>query len=91
VVAAAVGGLPHVVADGRTGLLVPGEDPRAYADSLIAVLTDPQLAGRLSANGTARAAGYSWDLTTDRMISVYSELLPITGVRKPQVAGSLAR
>jgi D-inositol-3-phosphate glycosyltransferase len=91
VVAAAVGGLPYVVADGTTGLLVPGEDPRAYAERLIAVLTDPPLARRLSANGTARAAGYSWDLTTDRMISVYSELLPVAGVSMPQVAGSLAR
>jgi D-inositol-3-phosphate glycosyltransferase len=76
VIAASVGGLPYVVADGVSGLLVNGHDPRSYADRLVAILSDPVLAGRLSEGARAHAALYSWDITTERMRSVYAELSP---------------
>jgi len=46
-VASAVGALPELVVEGRTGHLVPPGDPVALADAIFGVLADPQAADRL--------------------------------------------
>ena len=46
-VAAAVDGVPEVVADGETGLLVSPGDPQHLHDTLGRLLTEPELAGSL--------------------------------------------
>ena len=51
VVASRVGGIPDIVEDGTTGLLVPPENADALADALVRVLSDSQFAGRLGAAG----------------------------------------
>ena len=51
VVATAVGGVPSVVMPGRTGLLVPPDDPQALAAAIITLLTDPAVATRLASAG----------------------------------------
>lgn len=89
VIASAVGGLPYVVSEGRGGLLVPGHDASAYATRLLAILTDPLLAARLSAGARVHASRYSWDVTTERMRSVYEELSP-TGDPSLRMTGALA-
>jgi glycosyltransferase involved in cell wall biosynthesis len=53
-VATNVGGIPEVVRDGETGLLVPPGEPPALAAALIRILRDPGLRGRLA---TAASAG----------------------------------
>lgn len=55
VVAARTGGLPEVVRDGETGLLVPADDPRALADAVVRLLEDPARAAALGAAGRADA------------------------------------
>ncbi|WP_409329168.1 glycosyltransferase family 4 protein [Trujillonella humicola] len=55
VVAARTGGLPEVVRDGETGLLVPADDPRALADAVVRLLQDPALAAALGSAGRADA------------------------------------
>ncbi|SFT69652.1 Glycosyltransferase Family 4 [Geodermatophilus amargosae] len=55
VVATRIGGLPEVLRDGETGLLVPVDDPRALADAVMRLLQDPQLAAALGAAGRADA------------------------------------
>jgi D-inositol-3-phosphate glycosyltransferase len=89
VIASSVGGLPHVVSDGKSGLLVPGHDPSRYAERLLAILTDADLAGRLSNGGAVHASRYSWDVTTERMLSVYEELVP-AGDPTLRMTGALA-
>jgi D-inositol-3-phosphate glycosyltransferase len=89
VVASSVGGLPHVVVDGRSGLLVPGHDASGYAERLLAILRDPALASRLSRGALAHASRFSWDLTTERMRSVYEELVP-AGDPTLRMTGALA-
>lgn len=54
VVATRVGGVPDVVADGETGLLVPENDPPALAEAIARVLDDGELARRLGAAGRPR-------------------------------------
>jgi colanic acid/amylovoran biosynthesis glycosyltransferase len=53
VVSTPVAGIPDLVADGRTGVLVPPKDPAALADALEALIGDPARAARLAEAGRA--------------------------------------
>ena len=55
VVASRVGGIPEIVVDGETGLLVPHADPAALADALNRLLGDPGLRAKLGAAARLRA------------------------------------
>ena len=63
VVASEVGGIPDLVEDGTTGLLVPPGDHRALADELVRVLQDRVLAERLGS--AARIAVEPWLATPE--------------------------
>ena len=63
VVGSRVGGIPDVVTDGETGLLVPPGDPQALADPLAGVLSDRAVAERLGA--AARIAVDPWLATPE--------------------------
>jgi D-inositol-3-phosphate glycosyltransferase len=73
VVAAAVGGLPTAVADGRSGLLVPGHDPRDYADAIGRILDEPGLRSSMSVAAREHAGLFSWGHTTDATLEVYEK------------------
>ncbi|MFD8963585.1 glycogen synthase [Streptomyces sp. NPDC059568] len=82
VVASAVGGIPEVVDDGTTGLLVPFDErhPEAFesglTEALNRVLDDPESAARMGAAGRERAVGaFGWDRIARRTYEVYQELL----------------
>ncbi len=72
VIASRVGGLPEVVRDGETGVLVPPEDPDAIAAAILALLRDPQ---RRSAMGRVARAWvrerYDWRANVLEMLDVY--------------------
>jgi glycosyltransferase involved in cell wall biosynthesis len=51
VVATRVGGIPEVIEDRTTGLLVPPRDPPALAEAIVAVLSNPILAAQLGEQG----------------------------------------
>ena len=55
VVASDVQGLAEVLTDGRTGLLVPADDPTALAGAVARLLDDPGLRSTLAAQGLADA------------------------------------
>jgi len=75
VVGSAVGGIPEVVADGETGLLVPPGDPAALAHAINAVIRNPDLAAKLGASGRDRAvADFSWEAVAAQTASLYGEL-----------------
>lgn len=74
-VATAVGGLPEVVADGVTGLLVPPRAPDALAEALLAVLGDGGLAERLGAAALAQSEEYSIDAVAAQFAGLYQSLL----------------
>lgn len=54
IVATTAGGIPEVVQDGKTGLLVPPKDPEALATALVSLLKDPERRRRLGEAGLAR-------------------------------------
>lgn len=55
VVATRVGGIPEVVVDGETGLLVPSDDVAALADALGRLTADPALRSRMGDAARIRA------------------------------------
>lgn len=78
VVASAVGGIPEVVVNGQTGILVPydPEEPHAFevafADALETLLAQPDLARSMGAAGRARAVrDFSWARIAQQTIQVY--------------------
>ncbi len=75
VIGAAAGGLRYVIRDGESGFLVDGHDPAQYSDRIIRLLSDPDLAARLSAGAIRHAAIFSWDATAADIRSVYREVL----------------
>lgn len=76
VVACAVGGVPEVVADGDTGLLVEPGNPLALAEGVIKLLDDPNWRLQLGAAAAARIrAEFSPDRMTEAYIELYREVL----------------
>jgi glycosyltransferase involved in cell wall biosynthesis len=63
VVGSRVGGIPDIVEDGRTGILLPPGDPAALADALVRVLLDGALSERLGS--AAREAVEPWLATPE--------------------------
>ena len=76
VVVSDAGGLPEVVRDGVTGLVVPRENPVAAADALLRLVTDP--AQRLIMGKSGRQHvhdNYAWDVCVPKMISAYEDTI----------------
>ncbi|MEU6468365.1 glycogen synthase [Streptomyces massasporeus] len=78
VVASAVGGIPEVVDDGTTGLLVqPGDAFEAgLARAMDTVLGDQGAARRMGEAGRERAVGeFGWDAVARRTVRLYEEIV----------------
>ncbi len=73
VVAAAVGGLRTAVADGRSGVLVPGHDPADWAGAIGTLIRDEHRRRRLSVGAVEHAGRFGWAATAATMIDVYGE------------------
>jgi alpha-maltose-1-phosphate synthase len=75
VVASAVGGIPEVVSNGETGLLVPPGDPAALAGALNTLIADPGRAAALGRAGRDRAvAEFGWQAVAAQTAHLYAEL-----------------
>ena len=76
VVASKVGGLPEVVQDGVTGLLVPPADNVALADALEALLNNPTLRRQMGEQGRQFVReSYAWDTTALAMEALYDRIV----------------
>jgi glycosyltransferase involved in cell wall biosynthesis len=81
IVASRVGGLGEAVVDGRTGILVPPEDPDALARALDRLAADPELRRRLGEAGPARV---SEGFLASQMVAAYDALYRnVLAERKP--------
>lgn len=75
VVSTNVGGIPEVVIDGETGILVPPQEPAALAGAIITLAGDEGLRRRFGAAGQKRAETFSLRRMAAGVISVYDEIL----------------
>jgi D-inositol-3-phosphate glycosyltransferase len=75
VVATAVGGLRTAVADGISGVLVDGHDPRAWSSVLARLLQEPQRRVLLSLGAVEHASHFGWDATSRGTLDIYDRVL----------------
>jgi len=75
VIASEVGGLAHLVRDGRTGLHVPDGDPVALARAIARLAQDDELRERMGRTAHLHAQHYSWECIADRVVALYSRAL----------------
>jgi D-inositol-3-phosphate glycosyltransferase len=71
VIAAAVGGLPYIIDNGTSGILVEGHKPSGYAAAIDSVLDDPVYAARLAAGAAEHSERFSWEATVSRLLELY--------------------
>lgn len=70
IVSTDAGGVRYLLEHERDALLVPTRDPGAMAAAVRRILTEPGLAGRLSANARAKAERFDWSRVLDRFEAV---------------------
>lgn len=75
IVASNVGGIPDVVVDNVSGLLVPEKDPAALADAYKRLACDPALVANLLSGARKRINDcFTWDGIIERQIAVYNKV-----------------
>jgi glycosyltransferase involved in cell wall biosynthesis len=93
-VASAVGGIPELVEDGVTGLLVEPGDVEGLRSALERLLADPELRGRMGRAGRARIVeGCSIESVTEATLDAYrqDELLALPAGRAQTITPSLQK
>ena len=77
VVASRTGGVPEIVLDGETGILVPPDDSEALARALQELAQQPRRRATLGDAGFKRAQKFDWDELAAQYEAVYREANPI--------------
>ena len=75
VIGARSGGVPELVEDGRTGLLVDQGNVEGLYRAMRRLLIDHELRGRLGAAARQTAVNMSWENTVDRLEPIYRDVL----------------
>ena len=76
IVASNVGGIPDVVIDGESGILVPEKNPVALADAFKRLASDPSLVEKLLAGARNRIDEcFTWDGIIERQVEVYKRVV----------------
>jgi len=77
VVATSVGGVPELVVEGETGLLVPPRDPERLAEAIAELLHHPDVARRMGTNGCARVREhFSQSEMLKQVMALYEAYVP---------------
>lgn len=75
VVATSVDGVAEVIEDGKSGVLVEPEDPRAIAEAVVRLLQDPDSSRQIVAQAEDRVLEYDVRTSVDRIEEIYGEVL----------------
>ncbi|MCB1290857.1 MAG: glycosyltransferase family 4 protein [Mycobacterium sp.] len=75
VIASRIGGLPEIVADGETGIVVTPEDSDELRAAIARLVADPALAARMGAAGQDRVTSFYASTVVREIESVYQEVL----------------
>ncbi len=71
IVSTSVGGIPFLVEDGRTALLVPPGQPPAMAEAVLRLLREPELADRLRSEARREVSRYAWPRVRPVLFGAY--------------------
>jgi glycosyltransferase involved in cell wall biosynthesis len=75
VVAAAAGGIPGVVDNGKNGILVPFGDIPSLANAIKLLIEDQELNSILGENGRQKLdLNFTWDAVTEKVLSAYHDV-----------------
>jgi glycosyltransferase involved in cell wall biosynthesis len=89
VIASDVGGLPEIVADGETGVIVPSEDVEALARAIVVLAGDAELVGQYGHAARRRALDqFSAGAAADGVELVYRDLLHKRSIAAPASSAS---
>jgi glycosyltransferase involved in cell wall biosynthesis len=91
-VATTAGGIPEVITNDESGLLVPCRDERALAEAITALLDDSDRRARYGKAARVRARDFDMSVATRRIESIYAKLaanLPPRNVDASRRSGSL--
>jgi len=75
VIASHVGGMPELVVDGETGLLVPPSDSGALARAILRLLSDPALRQDMGQAGRRRVVRFQSSTIVTQIEQLYRELV----------------
>lgn len=81
IVASDIPGYDEVVSDGIEGVLVAPRDAGAVARAVASILDDPELAGRMSEAGRARARTFDWSVVGAQLEDVYGRAIALGPLR----------
>ena len=72
VISTNVGGVPFIISDQETGLLVPPNDPEKLAAAILRLKGDATLQQTLRANGLAQVEQYTWGEVRQKWLQAYA-------------------
>jgi glycosyltransferase involved in cell wall biosynthesis len=76
VIASRVGGVPEVLIDGQTGILVAPAKPDELAEAIIKLATDPDLCAKMGQKGHSFVSkAYDWEDSVDAMAELYGRMI----------------
>lgn len=76
VIGSKIGGIPYVIDDERTGLLVPPKNSEALAEAIIKILKNPKLAKKMGENGYKKVRKYfTWDKQVKKTKEIIENLI----------------
>jgi phosphatidylinositol alpha-mannosyltransferase len=67
-------GFRELITHGKTGLLVPPNDPTALSKALLSILQNPALAQSLATHAQNGIQSFSWSTVTDKILSYYDDI-----------------
>lgn len=75
IVSTNVGGIPYLMENEKDALLVPANDERAMSSAVHRILTEPELAERLSYSARRKAEQYDWSVVLPQWEALFEELI----------------
>ncbi len=74
IVSTNAGGIPYIVENNRTGLLVELNDHKALAEGALRLLEDTEFTRKIIAEGRAESSEYSWEHVREKWLALYEKL-----------------
>ena len=82
------GGIPYVVSDGKTGMVVPRGDYQQMADRALRLLNDSALTKTIVEQGRQECRKYAWESVRDQWLNTYEKLGNRVAIAEPSATSS---